>query len=448
MANIVVFGKAQSGKSTLLGYLYSKTKKIFDIFKFEQNMQRELGNNYEPSYLYAYIMDETKYERIIKKGTRNVHVRRMPFDSNTNVTIIDTPGVEHHEIPRQKGVFLGDIGIFCLELKDIISDDFLVSSKENSTIISNLLLWSNLGHKSIIVALTKCDECNYSEEAYKTAKERVDLLCGKTKINNVITIPISIIVSQKKGMNIVEKSEEFAWYEQNTLYKALTDQIQSLAYTTKGKLLFSVHNQIDKPSSRSGKVWMIKIIQGEISINDKIKISPVLTKDKEFATIHAEVKTLRHDLHDGEDDESADTATAGEIVGIDIKNIYCDNNRIDKKTFDTIYTSCGFNDDVEYASSDIFCFAIDEKYEECFTEKREFGLIWFGRKITFAVCKQPTKENGHLYVTAKINSRKLSLPINNNGEYYFTKLIIKDENSINFDNPYYEGRLIRIGEEQ
>lgn len=445
MANIVVFGKAQSGKSTLLGYLYSQMNKSFDICEFEQEMQIELGNDYEPSYLYAYIMDESKYERVNRKGTRNMHVRKISFDENTRVTIIDTPGVEHHNTPKQRGVFFGDIGIFCLELKDVISDNFMVSSRENATIMSTLLLWSNLGHKSIIVALTKCDVDNYSEEDYKIAKERVDQLCGRTQIDSVITIPISIIVSEKRGMNIVEIAEEFAWYHQETLYKALTRKVLALTQFKKEDLLFCIYNQIDKPSSKAGKVWMIKIIQGELALNDKIVISPVLTKDKEFVSVCANVKTLRYDLHEDEESEIVTTAVAGEIIGIDIKNVYCNNEKIDKKDFDTIYTTCGFNNGVKYLTSNIFNFAIDIEYEEIFTLNREFSLIWFGRSIPFSVCGSSVKNDNQLCIAAKVKSRKLALPIHENGEYYFTKLIIKDENN-KLPDPYYEGTLLRIGE--
>lgn len=446
MANIVVFGKAQSGKSTLLGYLYSQMNKDFDISYFEKKMQKELGSDYEPSYLYAYIMDESRHERIARKGTRNVHVRKIPFDKNTRVTIIDTPGVEHHNTPKQRGVFLGDIGIFCLELNDVIADDFMNSSRENTTIMSTLLLWSNLGHKSIIVALTKCDKSNYSEEDYRIAKERVDRLCGKTQIDSVTTIPISIIVSEKRGINIVEIAEEFAWYHQETLYKALTRKVISLTPSKKEELLFCIYNQIDKPSSQAGKVWMIKIIQGEISIDDKIRISPVLTKDNEFVSICANIKTLRYDLHEDEKNEIITTASAGEIVGIDIKNIYCNNERIDKKSFDAIYTTCGFSNGANYLISDIFSFAIDIDYEEIFKLNREFSLIWFGRSIPFSIYKEPTKNGNQLWVIAKVKSRKLTLPIHENGEFYFTKLIIKDKNN-KLEDPYYEGTLIKIGGE-
>lgn len=446
MANIVVFGKAQSGKSTLLGYLYSQMNKNFNIFEFEQEMKKELGDNYESSYLYAYIMDISKHERIARKGTRNMHVRKIPLDENTRVTIIDTPGVEHHEEPKQRGIFLGDIGIFCLELKDVISDDFMNSSSENATILSTLFLWSNLGHKSIIVALTKCDNCNYSEEDYIIAKENVDHFCNRTKINSVITIPISIIVPQKKGTNIVEKDERFSWYHQETLYEVLTKKITLLKHTKKEELLFSIYNQIDNPSSKAGKVWMIKIIQGKISINDKIRFSPVLTKDKEFVSICANVKTLRYDIHKSEKNEVITTAAAGEIVGIDLKNIYCNNNKIDKKFFDTIYTTCGFSDGVNFLISDVFSFTISIEYEEIFTSNREFNLIWFGRGISFGVYDCAIKDNGLLFVTAKVKNRKLALPIHENGDYYFTKLIIKDRND-KLQDPYYEGTLIKIGED-
>lgn len=446
MANIVVFGKAQSGKSTLLGYLYSQLNRNFNIYEFEKNIMNELGCDYVPSYLYAYIMDETRYERFVRKGTRTMHVRKILFDENTRVTIIDTPGVEHYTISKQRGVFLGDIGIFCLELIDVISEDFLVSSKENNTIISSLLLWANLGHKSIIVALTKCDKSKCLVEDYRIATERVNELCGKTKINSVTIIPISVIVSQKIGNNIVGRSSEFSWYRQDTLYEALDKKIINLLDIKKEELLFCIYNQIDKPSSKAGKVWMIKIIQGEISVDDQIIISPVLTKNKEFISVCATVKTIRYDLNEDEEKQIIKTASAGEIVGIDLKNIHCKNERIDKKSFDTIYTTCGFDSNVNFVVSDTFVFSIKIEYDEIFTLNREFCLIWFGRSIPFTIYKQPYTKNNQIYISAKIKSRKLALPVYKNGEYYFKQLIIKDDNNKTPD-PYYEGVLIKIGEE-
>lgn len=446
MANIVVFGKAQSGKSTLLGYLLSKKQPNFDIDDFEKKTKTLLGKEYEPSYLYSYIMDESKYERLNKKGTRNIHVRKSFSDPNFNVTVIDTPGVEHHVRPRQRAAFLGDIGIFCLELKDVISDNFMSSSKENATIMSTLLLWSNLGHKSIIVALTKCDECNYSEGKYRLARQRINLLCGSTNIANVTTIPIAVLVPQKRGINILEKSDELSWYSECTLFSELQKKIGTVSNNTDGNLLFSVHSQIDKPTSKAGKVWMVKIIQGEITNDTKIRMGPVLTKNREFIDICADIKTIRYDLHAGEKSQSVNRAIAGEIVGIDIKNIYSGKTKLEKKMFDTLYTTCGFNSDAEFRTSDIFTFSVDVKYADRFTLRREFSLMWFGRGITFSICDTPVIVNQKINVVAKIKSRKLTLPIYD-GKYYFKKLIIKDENC-GLNNPYYEGTLISIGEDK
>lgn len=446
MANIVVFGKAQSGKSTLLGYLLSRHNPKFDIDDFEKKTKKSLGKNYKECYLYSYIMDDSKYERIIKEGTRNIHVRKFSFDTNLRVTVIDTPGVEHHVRPKQKAAFLGDIGIFCLELKDVISKNFMSSSKENALIMSTLLLWSNLGHKSIIVALTKCDECNYSEKDYLLAQKRVNTLCGNTNINNVTVIPIAILVSQKMGLNIIERSKEFSWYKKNTLRDELTNKIEALPIRKDGNLLFSVHCQIDKPSSHAGKVWMIKVIQGEISKDEEIIISPVLTKDKNFVAIRAKVKNIRYDLHEDERSECIDNAFAGDIVGIDIKNIYCGNERLDKKSFDTLYTTCGFGSKVEYKTSDVFIFSVEAEYADRFTINREFSLMWFGRGISFSVTRSTMIDDYHFHVVAKVKSRKLTLPIHSDGRYYFKRLIIKDENE-KFGNPFCEGILIQIGED-
>lgn len=446
MANIVVFGKAQSGKSTLLGYLYAQLNRNFNIAEFERKTRFDLASDYEPSYLYAYIMDDTRYERIVRKGTRNIHIRKCKIDDSLQITVIDTPGVEHHIKPKQKGVFLGDIGIFCIELKDALSDDFLSSVHENVSIMSTLLLWSNLGHKRIIVALTKCDECGYSESDYHSACERVHALCEKTNISEVITVPVAILVPEKKGMNIVETSDKFSWYEHETLYKILDNERKLVDDSNNGRLLFCVHNQIDKPTSNSGKVWVIKIIQGQISVGDEIILTPVLSKEKEFLSIKATVKKIREDVHELDDKKSPQTANAGEIVGLDLKNIYeVKGDKIEKKDFDTIYTTCGFRSDAKFDISDMFVFSVAKEYQNIFTVRRQFSLMWFGRGISFWIYEPPILNNNQLLVTGKLFSRKLALPNDCTEGYAFNKLIIKDGNGAQ-SNPYFEGKLIKIGE--
>ena len=447
MANIVVFGKAQSGKSTLLGYLYSQLNSQFDINKFEKDMQNELLSDYESSYLYAYIMDNTRYERLESKGTRNLHVHKMDFNENLHMTVIDTPGVEHQIRPKQRGMFLGDIGIFCIELCDITSDNFLSSAKENVSIISTLLLWSNLGHKRIVVALTKCDKYNYSEKDYNLAVSRVHSLCEKAHIEEITVVPVAVLVSQKRGINIVEKSTELPWYQNNTLYKILELEEQRISKQKIDELLFCVHSQINRPNSRVGKVWLVKIIQGEIAVGDSVILTPVLSADRQLLTLKAVVKTIRNDVNSFEEETSVETAQAGEIVGVDFKNIYFVNGRderIDKKDFDTIYTTCGFKYGRPYSVSDQFVFSVDKKYRGVFVDRRQFSLIWFGRAISFWVEGPTVESNDKLLVTARIFNRKMSLPLNINGEFSFTKLIIKDENERKTD-PYYEGTLIKIG---
>lgn len=449
MANIVVFGKAQSGKSTLLGYLYSQLNSQFDINKFEKEMRNELLSDYEPSYLYAYIMDNTRYERLESKGTRNLHVHKIEFNESLHMTIIDTPGVEHQIRPKQRGMFLGDIGIFCIELSDIISDNFLSSAKENVSIISTLLLWSNLGHKRIVVALTKCDKSNYSEKDYNLAKYRVHSLCEKAHIEEITVVPVAVLVSKKSGINIVEQPTELPWYQNNTLYKILELEQQRISKQKLGELLFFVHSQVNRPNSRVGKVWLVKIIQGEIAVGDSIILTPVLSAGKQMLTLKAVVKTIRKDVNSFEEETSVEMAQAGEIVGVDFKNIYVVNSReekMDKKDFDTIYTTCGFKYGRRYFVSDRFEFSVDKKYQGVFVNRRQFSLIWFGRAISFWVDGSSVENNGTFLVKAKIFKRKISLPLNIDGKYDFTKLIIKDENEKN-TNPYFEGILVKIGDD-
>ena len=82
-------------------------------------------------------------------------------------------------------------------------------------------LLKTLGVNQLIVAINKMDDSNYSEDAFKAAKEKGEKLVRSVgyKLENVPFIP----VSGWKGDNLVKKSENMSWYSGKTLLEAFDD---------------------------------------------------------------------------------------------------------------------------------------------------------------------------------------------------------------------------------
>ena len=55
--NLVLFGPAHAGKSTLGGYMKVKLSEYFDFQKFIDDIQKFLENEYDKSLKFAYVLD-------------------------------------------------------------------------------------------------------------------------------------------------------------------------------------------------------------------------------------------------------------------------------------------------------------------------------------------------------------------------------------------------------
>lgn len=457
MANIVVFGKAHSGKSTLIGYIHSLKN---DYFYTETKLKDIMGSNYDASMFYAYQLDDSKNERsqqIEIRGSHIIHIRKTTLSNNHKVTLIDTPGREHFKKQKEKGIYYGDIGIFCLELSDVASDNFLTEYNENknnkeplefSYIMSSLILWSSFANKKIIVVLTKSDLCDYSEALFRKAEEKVHKICKNANINSIEVIPIAIIVNERKGHNINEKTDKFNWYSGKTLCDIMEIENQNVFNNYKKEgLLFCINKKIARPLSHVGKIWIIKILQGQLYNDDIITLAPVLNDKNEIISIEAKIKKIREDIHKKEKENVTSIASHGNIVGLDLYDINYLNKRIQKKDFEFLPTTCGFNYGVKFDISNYFSFLINIEYLDIFNKGRQYCLIWFGKAINFSIQDSYIKDKNKIIVNARLIKNKIALPLassNINEKYYFNSIIIQDSNK----GKYFVAELITIGGEK
>lgn len=443
--NIVVFGMAHSGKSTCIGYMYNRTREKDPNYNFEDYIARlkEELEEYDDSRDYGYLVDEFIEERKRTKASsgqsKKIHLKPIEI-GGTEIIVIDTPGSEHKTIQRQKGMYYGEIGVFCIEAKQLTSEDFFIKKRLFSAFMATMMLWSKFNRRTII-ALTKMDQCDYREDVYNKAREMIKQLCEM--VNVAAIIPISVDVKGRKAHNVCVKSPEMPWYKGNSLEDELTFEIARAENKQNNTpLLFYVDRSYVRSQQYTGQSWRVKILQGELSVGQEIKMSPVRVNG-EVQTIRAKIKSIRSDLERAQKEPVyVSFAPAGSFVGIDLCEIRLGNRKIHKEDLKTLNTSCGFSYDMNYKIADQFKFRTNFVNVQKANLGRQMDVLWFGRAITFQVCRREVVMNG-VEIVGKLENRWITMPMTNDGQFLIRDLIIRYDNNPNVD-PFLEAELMDI----
>jgi elongation factor 1-alpha len=168
------------------------------------------------TFKYAWVMDNIKDER--ERGI-TIDLAFQKFETpKTFFTLIDAPG--HRDFIKNMitGASEADCALLVLSAKVSETDTAIAPGGQAR---EHAFLLKTLGVSQIIVAINKMDDSNYSEDAFKTAKEKGEKLVKSVgyKIDNVPFIP----VSGWKGDNLVKKSDNMKWWNGKTLLEAFDD---------------------------------------------------------------------------------------------------------------------------------------------------------------------------------------------------------------------------------
>jgi len=237
--NIVFYGNANHGKSTMIGYILAalKTPRI-DLDKMERYFRAEFGRDYNPNLLYTWLINKDKYKsglipdelsgvwtegfylNVTGESLRHV-LRPVALEiegENVDCTFIDTPG--QHPEERDKVLHLGEVGVFCVEVGQVLDPDF------DESYFDEYEIWSKIVPSAKpIILLTKIDlEGHNTEEAYREACEKIRVF-GEYDEDTPI-IPVAVIVKERRAMNVLERSEGTPWYTGNSLIDAVKRSAQ------------------------------------------------------------------------------------------------------------------------------------------------------------------------------------------------------------------------------
>ncbi len=192
-------GSVDDGKSTLIGRLLYDSKSIYqDQYDAVVTASERRG---EEEVNLALLTDGLKSER--EQGITIDVAYRYFSTPKRKFIIADTPGHTQYTRNMVTGASTANVALILIDARNGI-----VEQTRRHAIISSLLQIPHL-----VVCVNKMDLVDYSEERFNEIQDSFEKFAAKLDVNDVHFIPISAL----RGDNVVNRSENTAWYDGPTL---------------------------------------------------------------------------------------------------------------------------------------------------------------------------------------------------------------------------------------
>jgi len=294
--NMIITGHIDNGKSTTMGHFLMDLG-IIDERTIAQHAEESEKIGKGDTFKYAWVMDNIKDER--ERGI-TIDLAFQKFESKKFFfTLIDAPG--HRDFVKNMitGASEADCAVLVVSAKEGETDTAVAPGGQAR---EHAFLLKTLGVNQLIIAINKMDVSNYSEDAFKSAKEKAEKLIKSVgyKIEGVQIIPIS----GWKGDNLVKKSENMSWWTGKTLLEAFDEF--TLPEKPTGKPL-RVPIQDVYSITGVGTVPVGRVETGTMKPGDKIVVMPsgATGEIKSIETHHQEMPS----------------AQAGDNIGFNLRGV-------------------------------------------------------------------------------------------------------------------------------
>jgi sulfate adenylyltransferase subunit 1 len=192
-------GSVDDGKSTLIGRLLYDSKSIFqDQY---DDIERISARRGEEGVNLALLTDGLKAER--EQGITIDVAYRYFSTPKRKFIIADTPGHIQYTRNMVTGASTANVALLLIDARQGVMEQ-----TRRHAIIASLL---QIPH--VVVCVNKMDLVDYSEDVFIGIHEDFEAFAAKLDIVDFHFIPISAL----KGDNVVDRSENMAWYQGPTL---------------------------------------------------------------------------------------------------------------------------------------------------------------------------------------------------------------------------------------
>lgn len=414
----VFFGPANVGKSTIIGYLLTHEMDESKYLSEVNKIKEKIGDKFQNDRLLSYFVDEATDEYLKSTDQRAygtskyVHIRKYG-----DFVLIDTPGGVGTKTQRYRGISLANIGIFAIEIKQLLSfvlyKEKKVKFRKINDFFSSWFVWTKMhGTNNSIILLTKYDQ-NQGIEDFNAAKDILVSIIG-SDAKNIPIIPTSIDWNNRRDVNITDNSR-ISWYKGD----CLVDLLRKKSTTTARQSVFSepllmFYNKKYQNVQGVGTVIKWKINSGILHNKDKVQISPIFWGDK-WITVSTSIKSL----YDDEFKKPTEIAYPGNIVDTTFSNNNEFNGRSINEIIDIPKTAIVTNvneKDIKIGNTIDIRIKFEELshdeiiYLDDVPEEREISFIWFGNLLRAFVIGN-TKTNDEYKLKLRIINNYIALPL-------------------------------------
>lgn len=265
-------GNVDDGKSTLIGRLLHDTRQIYqDQLSTLQSDSKRIGTQGEKLDL-ALLVDGLAAER--EQGI-TIDVAYRYFSTEKRKFIIaDTPGHEQYTRNMATGASTCSLSILLIDARKGVQEQ-----TRRHSFISTLL-----GIRHLIVAVNKMDLVDYSEAIFEKIKQDYQKFAMELPVDlTVWFVPISAL----DGDNIVNASDNFKWYQGDTLLSIL-ENVQVEQKASEQALRFPVQ-YVNRPNL-DFRGYSGTLSAGIVEVGQKVKMLPsgATSAIKEIVTFSGE----------------------------------------------------------------------------------------------------------------------------------------------------------------
>ena len=210
-------GSVDDGKSTLIGRLLYDSHMIYEDQLDKVAKDSKIFGTTDDGFDPALLTDGLKAER--EQGiTIDVAYRYFSTDRRKFI-IADCPGHEQYTRNMATGASNCNLAVILIDARKGV----IPQTKRHSFICSLL------GIKHVVVAVNKMDLVAWSQKTYDEITKDYNNFVGRLVFSDIHFIPMSALM----GDNVVEKSENLAWYDGPTFLH----HIESLNIATDRNLI-------------------------------------------------------------------------------------------------------------------------------------------------------------------------------------------------------------------
>ena len=267
LLRFITAGSVDDGKSTLIGRLLFDSKGIFAdqlAAVSRSKHKRTVGDTIDLSLLTDGLEAEREQGITIDVAYRYFATPKRKF------IIADTPGHEQYTRNMVTGASTADAVIILIDVSKVKLHedggvDLLIQTKRHSTIAHLLQI------EHVVVAVNKMDLVNYDQAVYDRIVGAYREFATSLGLTDITAIPLSALT----GDNVVEPSENMAWYQGPTLIELLEslsvyDESHDAPFRFPVQLV-ARHNGHEANDFRG---YMGRIESGKVSVGDQLVVQP------------------------------------------------------------------------------------------------------------------------------------------------------------------------------